>query len=278
MLGKLFVSEIKQTYKPMAITGAVLVLSTLLANLESNIMKWMNVASDNILGSIITGMMNMLFVFSVIAVLIVGFVFLIIGFYKSMYSERGYLTHTLPVSSVTTFNVKLLVAVLWMAAAAVVIVSCFLFRALNITGESLGEFIGRLQMIFRITDPEFKGILFIGKSLGGTVVRFSILGLLGILGSFLFYFTAITIGQLSNEHKVGCAIGAGVVLYMIQQMLGFVVMIVCFIGYLAKDAVITNEIAILNRGAIATIIVYTLFMAVQYVVDLYIVKNRLNLQ
>jgi hypothetical protein len=278
MLGKLFVSEIKQTYKPMATVAAILVLSTLLANLETSVMRWFNVASDNVVGSIINALMGLIFFGSVFAVVIVGFVFLIGGFYKSMYSERGYLTHTLPVSSNMTFSVKFIVATLWMVVAAVVIVVCCLFRGTIITGEGIGEFLSRIGEFFKMELPVISDLVFFGKTAGGTVVKFAGMAFFGILSSFLFFFTAITLGQLSNEHKVGCAIGAGVGLYMIQQLLGFIVIIVFMVGQLSKVVDLPGEIEIINRAAVAGMILYLVFLVAEYAVDMYIVKRHLNLQ
>ncbi len=276
MLGKLFVSEIKQTYKPMATTAAILVLSTLLANLETNVMRWLNVTSDNVVGIIISALMGMIFVGSVFAVVIVGFVFLIGGFYKSMYSERGYLTHTLPVSSNMTFSVKFIVATLWMVVAAVVIIACCVFRGVSSTGESVGEFFSRLEVYFRIEG--LSDLVFFGKTVGGTIAKFAGLALLGILSSFLFFFTAITLGQLSNEHKVGCAIGAGVGLYMIQQLIGFIFTILLIVGQVSKAADLSGSIKVLNGAVVTGLILYIVFMVAEYAVDMYIVKKHLNLQ
>ena len=260
----------------MATTAAILVLSTLLANLETNVMRWLNVTSDSVVSIIISALMGMIFVGSVFAVVIVGFVFLIGGFYKSMYSERGYLTHTLPVSSNMTFSVKFIVATLWMVVAAVVIIACCVFRGVNFTGESVGEFFSRLEVYFRIEG--LPDLVFFGKTVGGTIAKFAGLALLGILSSLLFFFTAITLGQLSNEHKVGCAIGAGVGLYMIQQLIGFIVTIVLIVGQLSKAVDLTGSIEVLNGAAVAGLILYIVFMVAEYAVDMYIVKKHLNLQ
>jgi hypothetical protein len=278
MLGKLFASEIKQTYKPMVTVTAILVLSTLLSNLETSIMRWAGVSSDNIIGIIINTLMGLIFTGSVFAVVIVGFVFLISCFYKSMYSERGYLTHTLPTGSNMTFSVKYIVAVLWMAVAAVIIGTCCLFRAVNMTEETFGEFFGRIGNIMDIWQPALRGLVFVGNSTAGTVVRFAGLAFFGIMSSFLFFFTAITLGQLSNEHKVGCAVGAGVVLYMIQQVLGFVAMIVVMAGQMGNVPDLAGGIDVINRAVLTGLIIIFVLMAAEYAVDMYIVKKHLNLQ
>lgn len=55
-------------------------------------------------------------------------VFIVMHFYKTMVSDQGYLTNTLPVKMSTLINAKLLSAVLWEIIAGVLfILSIFIF-------------------------------------------------------------------------------------------------------------------------------------------------------
>ena len=175
------------------------------------------------------------------------------------------------------FNVKVIVAVLWMFVATALVFACLLSRAVNITGESIGAFFSRVAGLYPVQGIKLSDFWFIGNSVGGTVVIFTLLALLGIMGSLLFFFTVITIGQLSHEHKIGSAVGAGIGLYAIQQISVFMILIALYVP-LRRSGDLITLVGIANRAYLAGLIVYILLMAAEYAADMIIVKKHLNLQ
>ena len=59
----------------------------------------------------------MLYVLGLFALFVLTAVYLTMRFYKTMYSNQGYLTHTLPLSTTAILNTKILTAVLWLVIA-----------------------------------------------------------------------------------------------------------------------------------------------------------------
>lgn len=278
MLGKLFAYEINQTYKPIIIANAILIGSTLLSNLETNLFLWLNVSRDNIFFIISFTLLGFVFVGSIISVAAVCIVFLSLNFYRSMYAERGYLTHTLPVDSGKSFNVKVVVSTLWMFVSTAIIFICFLLRCVNIRKESFSEFFKHIADIYIPQDINISKLFFIGDSAVKTVVIFAVLALLGIVGTFLFFFSAMTIGQLSYKNKKGSAILIGIGLFVIQQLIEIGIILI-FLFSQSNDYVDFNTMAgIVNKVAAVSISFYILFMAAEYVIDMFIIRKRLNLQ
>ncbi len=118
MLGKLFKYEFKNTAKVMLTIYGVLLFTTILASVS---FFSTTLVEDNEtllpLLSLLTAAVTTLYIFSVFALFTVSYVYLCIHFYKTMYSEQGYLTHTLPVKPITLFNVKLATSFLWLVTS-----------------------------------------------------------------------------------------------------------------------------------------------------------------
>lgn len=278
MLGKLIIHEIKQTYKPVSIVILILIGSTLLSNLETNICMGLDVSGNNPLVVFFSTLLGFVFGGASIAVATVSFVFLCLNFYKSMFAERGYLTHTLPVCGSMTFNVKWIVATIWMLVSVAVIVICWLLRAVNITKESFEEFFSRLSALYLPQDIDLSELLFIGRSVSGTVTIFALLALLGIAGTFLFFFSSMTMGQISNKNKIGRAIGTGIVLFIIQQLISSGILAIFLLGTINSFTDFSMLAGVVNKIFVTSILFYILIMVVEYVIDILIIRKHLNLQ
>ena len=113
MLGKLFKYEFKNTYKLMFIIYGVMAFVTILGCIamygDSD-----PAGTENQLQEIFFTAAMVFYVLGVFALFVVSYVYMCVHFYKTMYSDQGYLTHTLPVGQMSIFNVKLLVSLCWL--------------------------------------------------------------------------------------------------------------------------------------------------------------------
>ena len=86
------------------------------------------ILGNNRLMETITVIFFVLYFIYIIALFVMTSVFIVMHFYKTMVSDQGYLTNTLPVKMSTLINAKLLSAVLWEIIAGVLfILSIFIF-------------------------------------------------------------------------------------------------------------------------------------------------------
>lgn len=218
MLGKLFKYEFKSTYKLMlTIYGVILTLSILCA-VSLSFAEIETAASTNVALTFLSGASVFLYTLTCFALFVITYVYMCIHFYKTMYSNQGYLTHTLPVSPVTTFHVKLVVSFVWMMSSVLVLLlSLFILFC----GISHGDIRTNLTMLLS-TDPS-SGAL--GCS-WGTFLSFVIFAtVLGCLSYLLMVFASASIGQLFNQNKIAFSIVAGIVIYFIQQIVGLIIML-----------------------------------------------------
>ena len=109
MLGKVMKHEMKATWKVLFPLAMVLVGVTLIGMLMMNMQVF-----ETDMGALVGLAMLLLYIIGLIALSVTAFIFLLVRFYHSMYGAEGYLSHTLPVTTFSLINVKLLVAVFWM--------------------------------------------------------------------------------------------------------------------------------------------------------------------
>lgn len=161
---------------------------------------------------------EIILVSSQIVIIIATFVFVIYWmlrrFYKNIYSDEGYLTHTLPVKSWQHIIAKLIVAVLWWAGTFIILfVSLFLlgvivapedfkefFQEIVIQWESIKQIISETDMILCILE-----------------VMISV-----FLGGIFFYtkaYCAISLGQMMARHKIMLAIGFYIAFGFIENII-----------------------------------------------------------
>lgn len=142
--------------------------------------------------------------------LLIGFhIYLVVRFYRSLFTDEGYLYNTLPVKPWQLIASKLFVNVLLSLLGFVVLILCGLILLAGSPLESLmanaGEIREALQMLFGITP-------------GGLVFFILLYAPIAQFSSFLMYFASIALGQvLLPKHKVLGAFVAYMIYYVIMQ-------------------------------------------------------------
>lgn len=212
------------------------------------------------------------YVISLIAIMVTVFILVIYRFYKSMVSEEGYLTHTLPVTTEQLIISKMIASFVWtLASIAVVGLSLFLmFFSL----EDFSVVTSSIQEAIRLANATYPGVL------APLATEFCILFLVGIFITPLTYYASIAIGQLICKNKVlGSVIG-----FFIIQFAGqfFSLFAVPFSVKMAKIAA-TNDVMMQFRFMSQTLLPVSFVMcivvsAILFVITDLIFKKKLNLE
>lgn len=213
MLGKLIKYEWKSTYKMGLILLFALGMATLIGCLVFQAPMWREIQSQYYyIETMGTTMMNIVSILSFILyiLLLTGavyaiFIYLVVRFYKSMYTDEGYLLHTLPVTKNQILVSKILVSVVWVFLIYIgMMLSLFIFLFVLVSvasGESVFTVMRELTEIF----GELKGLLSVlFEDLEITwAVMASILNLiLGVPMAVIIMFGAVSLGQLFSKHRV----------------------------------------------------------------------------
>ena len=134
-----------------------------------------------------------------------------ICFYKNLYSDEGYLTHTLPVTRGQLLISKTVSGSVWMLLdMMMVILSLFI---LVLTRPVLDSFSSSWdELLSAMGFPASTGY-------GKILLAFAVLFIVSAVGNVVLIYVSITIGQLFSNHRV---LGAVVVYFVINTIVSII--------------------------------------------------------
>ena len=222
MLGKLLKPEWQSVWKIPAILLGILLVISVFAGTTFFVPIWDSELSG--LG-ILAMLVWMLYYFAVIGVSIGVTLYLAIHFYKTMFTDEGYLTHTLPVTSHALLISKILPMMAWqMLATVAILVSVAIFGnmailALNSDGLTFREIYGQIFEV--LAEEGFFG----NMSLIGFITSMLCAFLAGIVSGAMMIVGSVSIGQMVGKHKVLGSIGAYFAINTVVQILSCIVFV-----------------------------------------------------
>lgn len=277
MLAKLFKYEFKNTAKLMLTIYGIFIASTLISTigLSTDVMQ-ADIDRLPLIFQLLFFAVMMLYILSMFALFLVTFVYVCIHFYKTMYSDQGYLTHTLPVKPMTLFNVKLTTAWVWMMGSMVLFVLSIFIMMLGATQGELFDIV--------LSSPIPQLLEKFEQVFGMKFLSFILLMIVTMAFSCVSYllmvYASISIGQLFNQHKIVMAVVAGIVIYILEQIAGSIVLLLTGNSYFSTlvyaDYVTVGDI-MFSTPVIASMIVSVIFAIAFYVICVVIQKKHLNL-
>nr|WP_317413677.1 hypothetical protein [uncultured Solibaculum sp.] len=124
-----------------------------------------------------------LLVISAVAVIIFTYIVVAVRFFKSMYSQEGYLTMTLPVSSSNLLGAKVIVSLIWLIVSVLVCTGMVALLLLLLYSGNVDQFFSSVMATFGMVDVGvwLQYIAF----LGGTLL----VGMIVFLGQVFFAIT-----------------------------------------------------------------------------------------
>lgn len=288
MLGKLIKYEWKSVSKFCSIALLVLVGISLLGSIYYISPLWngiMDLEKSGALGEgviipFLTGMTSFFaYILVVVGVMYGAYLYLLIRFYRSMYSNEGYLTHTLPVTPQQLLISKLLVSGIWcliaeVAACLSIFLLCFAFIWGLIPASEhhwlMPEIFSSMKMTF-----EMAGINLVSF---GLVVFLS--ALIGPFTAMSLYFCGITLGQLAKSHRGLMAVLGCVGVYFVNWIINFIVQMIVSMGtmFTMMSRYEYGGVAVMSSVGYYIQLAVTLAMGVgAFFLTRYIVSKKLNL-
>lgn len=206
MLGKLLKHEWKTVWKVPVLLIVILMITAVLAGLTFALPIW----DSEWVGLPLSGMMLILmFYFAMIAVTLGIQIYFAVRYYKNMFTDEGYLTHTLPVTSRQLLLNKTITMSLWnLIAILSVVVSIFVFCSVMILAlapkdssfaRDLMEAVGAWPEALK--SPYMDGF-------EGFCIGILCMILVSAFSGSMMVIGAITLGQMVRRHRILGAIGA----------------------------------------------------------------------
>lgn len=236
MLGKLIKHEWRGTYRVGCLMMLLMAGITFFGWLAFQSPMWKELSgnSDSYSVTMEAGILNILSVFTLLLyfvmliVVLVGIVvYLAVHFYKTVYTDEGYLIHTLPVTKHQLLFSKILVGGLWtmiiyaMVYLSVILLGASLIGAILPDGYTFARFWSESGELIAELRMEME------RQFGLNFVIYTVFILLSLLiGPFIAMATvygAISLGQLFTRHRVLMAIVSYIGIGILNGILGAVV-------------------------------------------------------
>ena len=271
MLGKLIKHEFKATWRVLGLLDGALVVLGLIGFLVMGTIKGFtesDIRNEGLQGLIVASYITWfaLYFLAIFAANLGTVIFLMIRYYRSMYSTEGYLTFTLPVKTSQLLHAKLITGYLWALFS-------YLLTGLSVFFMGAGAV---SQLPPKEQEEVFEGLMeLLSFFKAGTVALGAVTLLCSVLQGLLFLFFRISVGQLWQKHKIAGAI----LCFVITSAVTRAVMSIATIGRLfAISSLMSFDVESYYSGTLAITLVYSLISGVLfYLVIRYINDHRVNL-
>lgn len=223
MLGKLLKHEWKAVWKVPVLLIAVLMITAVLAGLTFALPIW----DSEWVGLPLSGVMLILmFYFAMIATVLGITIYFAVRYYKNMFTDEGYLTHTLPVTARQLLLNKTITMSVWnliaMIAVAVSVFVFFVIMFLSLAPRD-GSFARELVEAIKLWPEALSSPYMDGFESFCFGALFTVLA--GAFSNTMMLIGAITLGQMVRKHRILGAVGAYFGFQVIIQILSTAVFI-----------------------------------------------------
>lgn len=283
MLGKLIKHEFKAVNRLMIPLHLALILITIVGRfyIQFAMGPGRDALNTNIWYGIISIMLTSFYVIALAAIFTITWVELhILRPRKNLFTDEGYLMHTLPVSAASHIWSKLIVAFVWTLMDALLLVLSVAAMFIN-------------QEFFRAFDELWHEMLLsfpeaFGVSAGLGIPIFLLVMLLDVISGLLIIYMCIAVGHSFNSHKILSSVGVYVGFQVIGGLLSSTFMaltgLTSFSGYGSGLSLFITANGTFNSTAyfwstMGFSLVFTLVLSVvSFLVTNYFLTRRLNLE
>lgn len=213
MLKKLFIYEWKDSWKLMTLLNVLVFVMTIIGTIIFANDIWA-AADDSLLYQASLMSYMIFYIFSIAALSMIPSLYFWMRFYRNLYTDQGYLMHTLPVTPAQLIWSKAFVAAIWSLISSAV--SAFSIVTLVVGGTS------QTSIFALIDEMDIRhAINVITEEIGGVFYAYVfgviVLAFVSLFTSVFMGYAAVSLGQLFKKHRVGAAIGMYVLLYVVLQ-------------------------------------------------------------
>ena len=261
MFAKLLKHDCRAMFKYWWVAALSTVVFAVIAGVCIDIVTVSYTAYDSI-----QAVANMLLVFSLIAILIfpvLSAVMMFKRFNKHFFSDEGYLTFTLPVSKSSLLASKLVTAVIF-AILSIKVLEIDILLCYTVSGENLFDM---LEDVFEMMSLWYHLDYHIASN-----VIFNFVILAAVASAVAFVFLCITLANLiAKRRKLLVGIG---IFYGVQIVIAILLRIIAISGALDFIEYKLDATTI----ALGVLAVTVIFGAASYLLNLYLLDKRLNLE
>ncbi len=287
MLVKLLKHEWKDTYKVGLLMLGALAIVTLIGALGAlmpALMSGDNLQSGADDAGVVMGAISAMFIsmasFWVYTMAIMGIVYgmLIyhgIRMYKTMYSDEGYLTHTLPVTPHQLIISKVLNAGIWNGLVSVGM-SLSIVVFMIVMFSSMGVMLPEEANFQAVWSEMFTQLGVTWLDIVHMIISTILAMVIGPFTSMMTLFVSFAIGQLAPKFKAVLGVGVYFAIASVQSMIAFGLGMVFSLGSTIVASV-TNSMPSVTSNTDASLVISLIMLVGGYFVSRTIITKKLNL-
>lgn len=194
-------------------------------------------------------------------------IYFIISFYRNFYSNRGYVTHTLPVTTNQKLISKIFTSYVFEILSFAV---CFVSIIILVYQKGMFKKIIEFYPSF---NTQFKAMM--DMNFPTFFISTALLMVISMLVQQLMFFASVCIGQIFKSHKVLGMIAGYIILNVATQIIASIVLLLTGFTEIAGDAIPTAQSILALYGVSGCL---TLLQgAVFYIICYYFMEKKLNL-
>ena len=285
MLGKLIKYEWKGLRFPLMIMMIVLAGTMLLT---CGVILTINPKLDETLAwySVMALMLSIfLYYFGIIGCTLGTTLIVVVRFYKTCYTDQGYLTHTLPVTPHQLLNSKILTAIFTqLLMIFAIILSIFIILQVGIhhvfsfiPDYSYAELRHEFSIVFADILDSFEDEF--GLRLGLYIAYLLFYCIVGVISNVITLFGCVSLGQLYAKHRIVGAIAAYFLLQFVMMIIGYITAIPMYTRMLAGTYYDNATVfGIMSPTMNMSLLTTVLLAVVMYFVNLHMMTKKLNLE
>nr|WP_308625236.1 hypothetical protein [uncultured Eisenbergiella sp.] len=218
MLKKLLKHEWEETWRIPALACAIMIILTLVSVICFVRMDPPANANELNAGAFV---LMMFYVLTISCVSVIVSIYVAVRFYRNLYTDEGYLMHTLPVTARQLILSKLTVGGLWYFLVTVLSLwAVLIILIFGVPVMVIGDFDMSLSVVINYA-KEYSYALF-GMSLPAFAVFNIFYFLVSAVSNVLIVYGAVSLGQLFSKHKVMasilCYIGVTILIQTVTSL------------------------------------------------------------
>lgn len=277
MLGKLIKQEWRSTWKVPTLLIGILFLVTILLSLSVGLPMWeMERVEEDYMALLLILLCYAVWIGCTGGALL----YLAVRYYKSMYTDEGYLTHTLPVTTNQLLVSKALNFWIWNLIMTVAVAGSVCVFVVVISVLMSGDF----SLVVEIIDGCKQLRDAINSSANTLPWQFLLISILvcmvlSSLSGVLMIIGSVNIGQLWARHRITGAVLVYIGLYLVQQFVLQIMISNEMFAYMIRASHTTSAVVTtVNKVAWITTVESTLLAAALYIAGYFILKKRINIE
>lgn len=232
------------------------------------------IPEDVILFSLSSAILIMLFIFMIIATMILSFIMTILRFKKNLLGREGYLMNTLPVTPWQNISAKLITAIIFQFLAGVAMFLAIIAFILPMPYVNLSNLINGFAQFYNYIQQ-------INLNFGTLLFESILLGIISAVSVNLSLYAAMCIGHSFNSQRVLMSIIIYILFYIVSQFVHSSIIMLLSIQKVTQVTQTIDSVALtsfFNRLLIINLISEFVLSIIFGFLSNYFLKKKLNLQ